>query len=127
MTLVGGFVESAARQVVQTVEAERESGLTHDEFWGARDSLYEHMDRYPTLSRIYEQGGYDEPLDPFEFGLQRVLDGIATLIRDEMRDESRCRVCGGPVAVTGKGRPKAYCSRACQQKAYRERTSAHES
>ncbi|CAM3423479.1 TetR/AcrR family transcriptional regulator [Kibdelosporangium persicum] len=124
VTLVGGFVESAARQVVHTIAAERESGLTHEEFWGARDSLYEHLDRYPTLSRIYEQGGYDEPLDPFEFGLQRVLDGVATLVRDEKRDESWCVVCGDPVAVTGKGRPKEYCSRACQQKAYRKRTSA---
>ena len=26
------------------------------------------------------EGGYDEPLDSFEFGLQRVLDGIEALL-----------------------------------------------
>ncbi|SMC71978.1 transcriptional regulator, TetR family [Kibdelosporangium aridum] len=121
VTLIGGFVESAARQIVDVVAAQRESGLTHEEFWGARESLFEHLDRYPTLSWIYQQGGYDKPLDPFEFGLQRVLDGIDALIRDEKRDESACVVCGTPVEATGQGRPKQYCSRACQQKAYRAR------
>ncbi|MBP2327626.1 AcrR family transcriptional regulator [Kibdelosporangium banguiense] len=123
VTLLGGFVESAARQVVQTTEAEQRSGVTHDEWWGARDSLYQHLDQYPTLSWIYQQGGYDKPLDPFEFGLERVLDSIAALIRDEKRDESSCRVCGKPVEVTGKGRPRDYCSRACQQRAYRMKRS----
>ncbi|MFI6295588.1 TetR/AcrR family transcriptional regulator C-terminal domain-containing protein [Nonomuraea sp. NPDC050790] len=119
--LVGAFVESAARQVVETARIERRTGVGHDEWWGARDSLYEHLDRYPTLTRIYEQGGYDAPLDPFEFGLQRVLDGIEVLIRDELRDETRCPVCGKAIEAGATGRPRAYCSRACQQKAYRRR------
>jgi AcrR family transcriptional regulator len=128
VTLLGGFVESAARQVVTTAQAEQQSGVSHDEWWGARDSLYEHLDRYPTLNWIYEQGGYDKPLDPFEFGLERVLDGIAALVhhehRDEKRDENACLVCGKPVEASAKGRPREYCSRACQQRAYRRRTSS---
>jgi AcrR family transcriptional regulator len=124
VTLLGGFVESAARQVVQIASAEQQSGVSHEEWWGARDSLYEHLDQYPTLTWIYEQGGYDDPLDPFEFGLERVLDGIATLIRDESCDETMCVVCSKPVATGGKGRPRDYCSRACQQRAYRKRASA---
>jgi AcrR family transcriptional regulator len=130
VTLLGGFVESAARQVVTTAQTEQQSGISHDEWWGARDSLYEHLDQYPVLTWIYEQGGYDEPLDPFEFGLERVLDGISALVRDEncdeKRDENACRVCGKPVEVSAKGRPREYCSRACQQRAYRQRTSSHE-
>jgi AcrR family transcriptional regulator len=126
VTLLGGFVESAARQVVATEQAEQQSGVSHDEWWGARDSLYAHLDQYPTLSWIYQQGGYDKPLDPFEFGLGRVLDGIAALIRDQKRDEKRdenaCLVCGTAVEVSAKGRPRDYCSRACQQRAYRQRT-----
>ncbi|MBB5082473.1 TetR/AcrR family transcriptional regulator [Nonomuraea endophytica] len=119
--LVGHFVESAAREVVETTRIERRTGVGHDEWWGARDSLYQHLDRYPTLTRIYEEGGFDEPLDPFEFGLQRVLDGIEALIRDEVRDETRCAVCGKVIDPAETGRPRAYCSRACQQKAYRRR------
>jgi AcrR family transcriptional regulator len=123
VTLLGGFVESAARQVVASAQAEQQSGVSHDEWWGARDSLYEHLDQYPTLNWIYEQGGYDKPLDPFEFGLERVLDSIATLTRDEKRDENGCLVCGKPVEAGAKGRPRDYCSRACQQRAYRERAA----
>lgn len=124
VTLVGGFVESAARQVLEAARAERDSGVSHEEWWGARDSLFDHFgERYPTLSRIYEAGGYDRPLDPFEFGLQRVLDGIQTLMRDETRDETQCAMCGKPVGTTATGRPRAYCSQACRQRAYRRRTT----
>ncbi|WP_283135142.1 TetR/AcrR family transcriptional regulator [Rhizohabitans arisaemae] len=125
VTMVGTFVESAARQVVETELAERRTGVSEQEWWGARDSLYAHLDRYPTLNRIYLDGGYDAPLDPFEFGLQRVLDGIEVLVRDETgderRDESRCVVCGEAVAAAATGRPRDYCSRACRQRAYRKR------
>jgi DNA-binding CsgD family transcriptional regulator len=37
---------------------------------------------------------------------------------------SRCRVCGRPVTTAGTGRPRAYCSRACQARAYRARRQA---
>lgn len=38
-----------------------------------------------------------------------------------MRDEKTCRVCRSPLPAAGRGRPPAYCSRACQAKAYRRR------
>ncbi|MGW5685223.1 TetR/AcrR family transcriptional regulator [Nonomuraea sp. NPDC003754] len=121
VTLVGGFVESAARQVAAAEQAERRTGVSEEDWWGQRDSLFQHLDRYPTLSRIYLAGGYNEPLDLFEFGLERVLDGIETLVRYEIRDESRCLVCGRAVEGATRGRPRAYCSPACRQRAYRTR------
>lgn len=121
VTLVGGFVESAARQAVETALTEQRTGVSDEQWWSARDSLFQHLDRYPTLSHIYQEGGYDTPLDPFEFGLQRVLDGIEVLVRDESRDEKRCAVCGTTIDPAVTGRPRAYCSRACQQRAYRAR------
>ena len=33
----------------------------------------------------------------------------------------RCQVCGEPVSVASTGRPRRYCSRACQARAYRAR------
>ncbi|WP_246266481.1 TetR/AcrR family transcriptional regulator [Nonomuraea typhae] len=135
--LVGGFVESAARRVVEAARVERRTGVGDEEWWGKREALWVHMDRYPTLSRIYRDGGYDAPLDPFEFGLQRVLDGVEVLvreglelgIRDETRDETRddsgdgrmCGVCGKVIEEAVTGRRREYCSRACQQRAYRRR------
>lgn len=34
---------------------------------------------------------------------------------------ARCRVCGKPLPAAGTGRPRRYCSRACQARAYRSR------
>ncbi|MCC8251646.1 TetR/AcrR family transcriptional regulator [Saccharothrix luteola] len=121
--LVGRLVDAEASALVEAARAERGTGVSDEEWWGARDTLFAHFDRYPTLTRLWETGGYDQP-DPFGFGLARVLDGIELLIRqrDEKRDES-CQVCGRPVAQPASGRPRSYCSRACQQRAYRSRRS----
>ncbi|WP_336207033.1 TetR/AcrR family transcriptional regulator [Nonomuraea sp. LPB2021202275-12-8] len=122
--LVGRFVEAEAVRLVEIAQAERSSGVSEEEWWGSRDSLYAELDRYPVLTSLWESGGYDDPEDPFEFGLARILDGIELLVqrRDESRDEtSTCRICGNPVEQSATGRPRAYCSRACQQRAYRAR------
>ncbi|WEV24722.1 MerR family transcriptional regulator [Streptomyces sp. 71268] len=37
---------------------------------------------------------------------------------------ARCAGCRAPVAQSPRGRPRAYCSRACQQRAYRARRDA---
>lgn len=87
--------------------------------------------------------GDDGMGDTFEFGLERILDGVEVLIerrsaaaavvpaRDETRrDETlveptvatdACPVCGKPIAQPATGRRRTYCSRACQQKAHRLR------
>lgn len=47
--------------------------------------------------------------------------------RDETRpaltasDEPLCEICGHPVVRMSRGRPRKYCSHACQQRAYRRR------
>ncbi|MFF2084469.1 TetR/AcrR family transcriptional regulator [Nocardia sp. NPDC058176] len=121
--LVGRFVDAEAQTLVETARQERHSGVGEQEWWGARDSLYDRLDSYPTLTALWEAGGYDAPEDSFEFGLARLLDGIGALIarhRDESRDEI-CPVCGTTVRQPTPGRPRVYCSRACQQRAYRRR------
>lgn len=121
--LVGRLVDAEASALVEAARAERGTGVSDEEWWGARDTLFAHFDRYPTLTRLWETGGFGQP-DSFGFGLARVLDGIELLIekRDVMRDET-CQVCGQAVARAASGRPRAYCSRACQQRAYRNRRS----
>jgi hypothetical protein len=125
--LVGRFVDAEALLLVEQARTERLSGVGEQEWWGARDTLYARLDRYPTLRRLWESGGFGSPEDPFEFGLRRVLDGIEVLVqkRDETRDEtSVCQVCGTPVEQPASGRPRAYCSPSCRQRAYRERRPA---
>ncbi|GAA3028106.1 TetR/AcrR family transcriptional regulator [Streptosporangium longisporum] len=124
--LVGRFVEGEAVREAEVARVERRTGVSEQDWWGARESLFAELSRYPTLTAVWEAGGYDEPEDPFEFGLRRVLDGVEALIRqrDERRDESlSCAVCGTAMERGGTGRPRAYCSRGCQQRAYRGRRS----
>ncbi|AQZ68931.1 TetR family transcriptional regulator [[Actinomadura] parvosata subsp. kistnae] len=121
--LLGRFVDAEALVLVETRREEQRSGVSEQEWWGARDSLYERLDQYPALSHLWESGAWDAPEDSFEFGLRRLLDGIEALIqeRDETRDET-CQECGKPLEPTApSGRPRVYCSRACQQRAYRKR------
>ncbi|MGW4404782.1 TetR/AcrR family transcriptional regulator [Nonomuraea sp. NPDC004702] len=123
--LLGRFVDAEALLLAETRREERRSGVSEQEWWGARESLYERLDRFPALSRLWETGGWDAPEDSFTFGLRRLLDGVEVLIRerDENRDE-RCPECGTPLESAPSGRPRVYCSRACQQRAYRKRRSA---
>ncbi|WP_165373996.1 TetR/AcrR family transcriptional regulator [Sorangium sp. Soce836] len=119
-------------------------------FW---DKLFDPA-RYPTMAKMMGSGAFDEhPFteEMFLFGLQRVLDGIEALVRsrsgrcDESRETSRptaqvrdetpdqappqdeaptCAQCGGAIDQPATGRPRAYCSRACQQRAYRARNAS---
>ncbi|UBU12146.1 TetR/AcrR family transcriptional regulator [Nonomuraea gerenzanensis] len=120
--LLGRFVDAEALVLVETLREERRSGMSEQEWWGGRDDLYERLDRYPAITHLWESGGWDDPEDSFEFGLRRLLDGIEALIqeREETRDET-CQECGKPLDPAASGRPRVYCSRACQQRAYRRR------
>ncbi|MEV4018710.1 TetR/AcrR family transcriptional regulator [Nonomuraea angiospora] len=122
--MVGRFVDAEALTLVETRREERRSGVSEQDWWGSRDALYERLDRFATLSRLWTEGGWDHPEDSFEFGLRLQLDGVEALIRerDEIRDEtSGCPECGIPLEPAPSGRPRVYCSRACQQRAYRKR------
>ncbi|MFD5244263.1 TetR/AcrR family transcriptional regulator C-terminal domain-containing protein [Amycolatopsis sp. NPDC058340] len=128
VNLVGGFVESAARQAGEAAELQRRTGVSHERWWSERESLFERLDGYPALEQLWKAGGMDAPLDAFEFGLQRTLDGVEALIQSQgsevISDETgggECVVCGKPLDGGGRGRPRDYCSRACQQRAYRRR------
>jgi len=89
LTLVLGYVQGAARNAVEASQAERRTGTTDDEWWAANAPLLEKVfdaERYPTAARVGAAAGaaYEAAYDPehaFEFGLQRVLDGIEVLVR----------------------------------------------
>lgn len=157
--LVDGYVRGAGRLSVDAVEAERETGVTDEQWWSERAYFWGTLfdpNRHPTLAEILASGAFNaHPFteEGFVFGLQRVLDGIEVLVqsragrRDE-RDESppeprlptpardetprdtkneeerTCLQCGDVIAQAVTGRPRAYCSRACQQRAYRARNTS---
>ncbi|MEV4723275.1 TetR/AcrR family transcriptional regulator [Micromonospora humida] len=90
VTLVDSYVHGAVRGAVEAAQATGRTGLTDQQWWHAHAPYLEKvMDpaRFPTAARVGAAAGqeYQAATDPtraFEFGLARVLDGIAALIAD---------------------------------------------
>ena len=88
--LVVGYVDGLARRVADTVEHERRTGVSDEAWWSARESLWEKIGdcdpdlgpAFPTITSVYTEGGFDQPDNGFEFGLQRLLDGIQVLVAE---------------------------------------------
>jgi AcrR family transcriptional regulator len=87
-SLVGDYVRGALRAALEAREIEQRSGMTDEQWWAMNTPLLEGLvdpARYPTTVRIGEayKSGKMPPPDHernFEFGLQRVLDGVAAFI-----------------------------------------------
>ncbi|MFE3450652.1 TetR/AcrR family transcriptional regulator [Nonomuraea sp. NPDC059194] len=88
ITLVTGFVHGAARGAVEALEAEKLTGMTDEQWWAAHAPFLHRISdasRFPVASRVGEAaaevyGSAYSPEHSFEFGLQRLLDGISLLI-----------------------------------------------
>ncbi|GAA2259227.1 TetR/AcrR family transcriptional regulator [Streptomyces amakusaensis] len=89
--LLNGYVRGAAQQSADAEQDARRSGLSYDQWYEQTGPLLERRitaARFPALTRIWKSGVFEEPgegLGPdsgFEFGLQRILDGIEQRIAD---------------------------------------------
>jgi len=83
LTTVDAYVTGLARNLVGAVEAERRTGVSNQEFWAMQEPvLIKAMASgdYPTLASL-DEDAWAGPWDmTFEFGLQRLLDGIEAFI-----------------------------------------------
>lgn len=80
--MIDGYVVGAARTQLYAQEAERRTGLTDAEFWQAQVPTLEKImasGRYPLLAALSEDA-FGPDFDHFEFGLQRILDGLEVLV-----------------------------------------------
>lgn len=88
LTFLLDFVRSAAQSVIDVRRSREESGRADREWWEATAPMLARVldpSRYPTAVRVGAAAGqaYNGATDPrhaFEFGLRRVLDGLAVLI-----------------------------------------------
>ena len=84
VTLIAGFVSSAARMARDMDRTEQRSGVSDAEWWEANAPVLEKVmdgSKYPIAGRVGSAVGeaYQAASNPqltFEFGLARVLDGI---------------------------------------------------
>lgn len=88
ITLVNGFVHGAARGAAEARAAVVRTGLTDAQWWAAMapylDKVFDPV-AYPLASRVgaaagEEHGAAYDFEHAFEFGLARLLDGVAALI-----------------------------------------------
>jgi AcrR family transcriptional regulator len=88
ITLVTGFVHGTARGAVEADQLRSRSGRTDEQWWAAHAPFLGHIadpGTFPTAARVGAAagealGGAYSAGHAFEFGLERVLDGIETLI-----------------------------------------------
>ncbi|MFI1198205.1 TetR/AcrR family transcriptional regulator [Streptomyces sp. BHT-5-2] len=76
--LVAGLVRNLAEQSLDFDEE-------HNQEWNrlTGELLDRHADRFPALTRAVADGAFaPDTVDPLEFGLDRILDGVQTLIDD---------------------------------------------
>jgi AcrR family transcriptional regulator len=89
VSLVDDFVHGAARRAVEAAQAEQHTGTSDADWWQTYQPLLTQVldpERYPTAVRVgtaagTEHDGAYDPARSFEFGLQRILDSITTLIQ----------------------------------------------
>ena len=113
LTLVLGYVQSSARQALEATLVEQRTGLTDDEWWSAQAPLLDQVidpDRFPVATRVGTAAteayrGLWDPDQTFEFGLQRVLDGIEALVGARRAGGSRARTAGSS-RRTARRRPR---------------------
>lgn len=90
LTYVLGFVTSTAQLAIDTAGAAAESGQSDHDWWERAAPLLARVfdtERYPLAARVGEAAGqaHDSAYSAdhaYEFGLARVLDGLAALIED---------------------------------------------
>jgi len=84
VSLVTSYVLGAAQPLVQAAQAEAASGESTEDWWRRRTIFWEEFfvpDDHPAITRLWEEGGFAGEQDAlFEWGLQRVLDGIQARI-----------------------------------------------
>ncbi|MER6182563.1 TetR/AcrR family transcriptional regulator [Streptomyces sp. NBC_00490] len=80
--MIDGYVVGAARTQLYQQEVERRTGLTDAEFWQAQVPTLEKVmatGRYPVLAALSDDA-FGTDFDHFEFGLQRILDGLEVIV-----------------------------------------------
>jgi AcrR family transcriptional regulator len=93
LTLILDFAHGSARSAQAAAQAAQDTTMTDEQWWAANEPLLSKIfdeSRFPTAARVgsaagAEYGAAYSPAHAFEFGLQRVLDGIAVLINQRRR------------------------------------------
>ncbi|EOD59839.1 TetR/AcrR family transcriptional regulator [Amycolatopsis vancoresmycina] len=85
---IGTYVDANAALDAENTRLERSTGQSTEAWWHQRSSFWENyfvVDAHPAMNRIWLGGGFDQGAKAqgdtaYEFGLNRMLDGIQALV-----------------------------------------------
>lgn len=88
LTFLLGFVHAAARSAAEAAAIRQDSTMNEEQWWAANAPLLGRVfdqNKYPTAARVgaaagAAHGAAYNPDHAYDFGLQRVLDGLGALI-----------------------------------------------
>ena len=88
LTYLLSFIQAGARAAADARDIQRDSAVDDEQWWAANAPLLARVfdeDAYPTAARVgaaagAAHGSAYSPSHAYDFGLQRVLDGLAALI-----------------------------------------------
>jgi AcrR family transcriptional regulator len=88
LTCLLTFIQASARSAADARDARRDSALDDEQWWAASGPLLARVrdeNAYPTAARVgaaagAAHGSAHDPGHAYDFGLRRVLDGLAALI-----------------------------------------------
>lgn len=97
LAVISDYVRGAVRAAVEAREVEQQTGITDEQWWSINQQLLQGRaapERFPTLARVGHalKAAYEDGMDAeqnFEFGLQRVLDGVDAFIAAKTRPQAR--------------------------------------
>lgn len=97
LTLVLDFAQAAARSAQAAAQAAQDTAMTDEQWWAANEPLLSRIfdaSRFPTAARVgsaagAEYGAAYSPAHAFEFGLERLLDGMGVLVSRRQRVSRR--------------------------------------
>ncbi|WP_131747785.1 TetR/AcrR family transcriptional regulator [Frankia sp. Cppng1_Ct_nod] len=97
LTYLLTFVQAAARTAISTRASQRDSTMSDEQWWAANAPLLARVfdsTAYPTAARVgtaagAAHGSAHHPDHAYQFGLARVLDGLAVLIGGQQASAGR--------------------------------------
>jgi AcrR family transcriptional regulator len=85
---LSSFVAGLAKTTIEAMQAADRTGISDEEWWEIQGEYVGPAvvaGELPMLTKVGEAGAFNSMFDNFEFGLQRMLDGLGVLI-DRRRD-----------------------------------------
>jgi AcrR family transcriptional regulator len=80
---LSSFVAGLAKTTVEAMQAADRTGISDEEWWEIQGEYVGPAvvaGELPMLTKVGEAGAFNSMFDNFEFGLQRVLDGLGVLV-----------------------------------------------